>query len=88
MEKEIAKGNIGSVGDYKLEFKDGKLRAEAAAKPIEGVSSGAFLELDSDALMNLVEVTALAKVKAAIPGQVDDFVVDLIFNEIKKALKA
>jgi hypothetical protein len=64
MEKDIVDGKIGNVGSYDVEFKDGKLKAQVAASPAEGVSAGAFIEIDAAMVLD-----ALAK---AIPGTIDD----------------
>lgn len=60
---DIVEGNIGEVGSYDVEFKNGKLSAQVKAGA-HGVSGVAGIEIDA----NLV-IDAIAK---AIPGQVDD----------------
>jgi hypothetical protein len=71
MEKDIVDGPIGKIGAYDLEFKGGalclKLTSEVGVS-IE-VSVGADMVLD-----------AIAK---AIPGQVDDAVIQLIKGALK-----
>lgn len=64
--KEIAQGQVGSVGKYDVEFKDGKLVAEidAAAGPLE---AGLLVKLDAGKVLD-----ALAK---AIPGTFDDAII-------------
>jgi len=64
MEKAIVDGNIGTVGNYKLEFKGGKLRAEAGAKAEFGLSGGGSVEIDSDVVIDAIN--------KAIPGTIDD----------------
>jgi hypothetical protein len=63
MEKELASGQIGSVGKYEVAFKGGKLVAEidASEGPLE---EGLVLKLDAGKVLD-----ALAK---AIPGTLDD----------------
>lgn len=75
MEKDIVEGNIGSVGSYDLEFKQGKLQFELKAAAPFGVSAGLVVEMEADAIID-----AIAK---AIPGQIDD----AIFGVLKAALK-
>lgn len=74
MEKELAAGPIGSDGHYKVEFKNGALRAEAGYD--KGVKSALVIEIPADYVLDAL--------KNAIPGQVDDAVIELI----KGALKA
>lgn len=64
MEKPIVDGKIGTVGEYKIEFKGGKLRAEAGATAPIGLSGGGYIEADSDLIID-----AICK---AIPGHLDD----------------
>ena len=64
MEKDIAQGDLGKIGHYDIAFKGGKMRAEISADSGVGVKGGAFIEADSDSVID-----ALCK---AIPGQIDD----------------
>lgn len=73
MEKDIVEGNIGSVGQYDLEFKGGKLCLSVSAQAGPG-EMGLSIKVDAAKV-----VDALAK---AIPGQVDD----AIFGVFKAAL--
>lgn len=71
--KDIVEGNLGTVGKYDVEFKEGKLVAEISAEagPLE---AGMVVKLDAGKVID-----ALAK---AIPGQVDD----AVFGVLKAAL--
>lgn len=72
---ELAHGNIGSVGEYEIKFEGGKLIL------VSGVNASPLA-----ASINL-SVDALAikdAIKKAIPGQVDDVVLDLVFNLLVK----
>jgi len=75
MEKDIIDGKLGAVGSYDIEFKGGKLVARVSAAAPFGLEAGILLSLDSDAVLD-----AIAR---AIPGSIDDAVV----NVIKGALK-
>jgi hypothetical protein len=75
MEKHIVEGKIGAVGAYDLEFKDGKLSFKIGVAH-SGVSADVVVALDSDAVIDALKV--------AIPGKIDDAVLDLA----KVALKA
>lgn len=69
MEKDIVDGNIGSVGKYDLEFKEGKLKLEVVANVPVG-EAGLVIKVDAGAVID-----AIAK---AIPGTVDDAVLGLV----------
>jgi hypothetical protein len=62
-EKQIVEGNLGEVGKYDIDFKEGKLCVEltAAVGPLD---AGLVVKLDAGKVLD-----ALAK---AIPGQIDD----------------
>lgn len=77
MDKPIVDGNLGTVGSYKIEIKNGKLRAEAGANAPIGLSAGAFIEADTDTI-----VDAICK---AIPGHFDDVAGELLKTALKKA---
>lgn len=74
VEMDIAEGPIGTVGAYDVEFKGGFLVAKinAGAGP---VSANAEVKIGADALLD-----AIAR---AIPGTIDD----VILNLLKTALK-
>ena len=74
MDKEIAKGSLGSNGDYDIEFKAGNLVATAKGG-VGGLKVGVVVELDSDIVLD-----AIAK---AIPGTIDDAVIGLIKSTLK-----
>jgi len=74
MEKDIIDGNIGAVGSYDIEFKQGKLTAKVGVGH-SGVSGNISLEFNSDAIID-----ALCK---AIPGQIDDALGAILKNALK-----
>lgn len=67
MDQEILKGNIGPEAQYKLEFKDGKLC-------IEGGYAGA--DMDAGIFLKIHAGHVLEALKKAIPGTIDDLVID------------
>jgi hypothetical protein len=69
MEAQIAEGNIGAVGKYDVEFKDGNLVIEVDANVAVG-SAGLIVKVDASKVCD-----AIAK---AIPGQIDDAVLGVI----------
>ena len=75
MEKQIYEKKIGSDGEFELEFKDGKLRLILGLDS-KGVDAGVFVDLEPEYFLD--------KLKKAIPGELDD----AIINMIKGALKA
>lgn len=75
MEKDLVDGKIGEVGAYDVEFKGGKLVAKVSAQ-VHGLNAAVELSADSDLVIEAL--------KAAIPGKIDDAVLDLV----KLALKA
>lgn len=71
VEADILDGKIGNVGGYDLEFKDGKLSFVVDIAAPGGLISGKLgVALDAAAVID-----ALTK---AIPGQIDDAVLNLI----------
>ncbi len=68
MEKDIAEGKLGSVGEYDLEFKGGKLSFKLKADVNGLVQAGLSVEVPAHAVF--------AAIKKAIPGQVDDYLLD------------
>lgn len=75
MDQEIVQGDIGSVGKYDVEFKEGKLVAEIDAGAGDGlVTAGLVVKLDAGKVLD-----AIAK---AIPGTIDD----AVFGLMKAAL--
>lgn len=69
MESHIADGNIGSVGKYDVDFKEGKL--VIVSEVMHGQSSaGLIVKIDGRQVLD-----AIAK---AIPGQVDDAVIKVL----------
>ena len=69
--KEIAEGQIGQDAKYDIEFKDGKLVAEV-------VYAGQFAE--AGVVVKLPASAIKEAIKKAIPGQIDDLVLDAAFK--------
>lgn len=74
MEKKIYEKNVGSEGEFELEFKEGKLRLTLGVDT-KGVDAGLFVDLDPDYFLD-----KLAKV---IPGEIDDAVIALVKGAMK-----
>lgn len=75
MEAEIAGGKLGDKGLYKLEFKEGKLCVEVTYDHAI-VDAGIVVKLDAESVIEAI--------KKAIPGQIDDAVLDLLKLALKK----
>ena len=73
MEKDILDGQLGKVGKYDLEFKEGELRFVIEVGGL-GLSAGVKVAVKASDVLD-----AIAK---AIPGQIDD----AIFAVMKQAL--
>lgn len=71
---ELAEGQVGSVGKYDVEFKDGKLMLGLSIE-WNGVTSEVKVGIGSDAVIDAL--------KAAIPGKIDDAILEVV----KAALK-
>jgi len=71
---DLMDGKIGSEGDYDLVWKDGKLRFTIGYDG-KGVDSGIYLDLEPSYFME--------KLKLAIPGELDDKVIDMIMLAMK-----
>lgn len=80
LEKDIAEGNIGAIGAYDIEFKDGKL--SAIVKLDRDIGAG--LSLSGNVRLDLSAEMVLDALAKAIPGTLDD----AVFELAKKALKA
>lgn len=74
MEKDIVDGKIGDFGSYDLEFKGGKL---VFVTKVEW--SGIFAEVQT----GLAAEALGAALKKAIPGAVDDAIIDVIVLALK-----
>lgn len=71
MELDIAEGKIGELGSYDVELKGGKLIAKIqAAGPGGALTGEMFVAIDGKVLF--------AKIKEAIPGQVDDAILSVL----------
>lgn len=75
MEAEIVKGAIGDKGAYDVAFKAGKLVAKIDAN-LGVCSAGVVIEVSIDDVIDAI--------KAAIPGQIDDAVLDLLKAALAK----
>lgn len=67
MEKDIVEGKLGSVGAYDVEFKGGKLTAKVGVEHV-GLSASLVLEMGAAAVFEAL--------KKAIPGTIDDAILD------------
>lgn len=76
MEIDIIDGQIGSVGSYDVEFKEGKLKGFIKVNSPVGINGSLGIEFEAAIIIEAL--------KKAIPGQVDD----AIFDVIKKALES
>lgn len=75
MEKEIASGEIGTVGKYHIYFKDGFLVVEANASVPPGESITASIKVDSDKVLDAIAL--------AVPGKIDDLLIALLKTGLK-----
>ena len=75
MELEIIEGPIGEIGKYHCYFSKGKLIVDAnvAVSPVESVNK---LSVDAGVIIDAI--------KNAIPGKVDDVVLDILKAELMK----
>ena len=71
MEKDLIEGQLGQIGTYDIEFKDGAL----CAKLVSPVGVEIEVKIQADAILD-----ALAK---AIPGKIDDAVLGLVKTALK-----
>jgi len=69
MEKELLNKDLGKELDLKIDFKDGKL-ALSLVYDGKGGDASIGLSLEPDYFLD--------KLKAAIPGQIDDTVIDVL----------
>lgn len=74
MEADIVDGKLGEVAQYDVEFKGGKLVAKIDAKHPIGVEGGAYMAIDARAVKEAI--------KKAIPGKVDDIILDTVFGPL------
>lgn len=70
MEKEIVEGKIGTVGAYDVEFKNGMLVAKVGGSHEIGLTVAVEVSVSAHAV--------LAAIKKAIPGQIDDAILDVL----------
>lgn len=71
MDLEIVEGKIGEVGAYDVELKAGKLTAKIGITGPAGAVSGEMVVSIDGALL-------LDKIKAEIPGEVDDAFINIL----------
>jgi hypothetical protein len=76
MEKELAVGEISPEAKYVIEFKNGELEAHVE---YQGKFAGASVKV------SLPAEAIIDAIKAAIPGKVDDVILDIIKNAVKVA---
>lgn len=69
MDIDIFDGKLGEVGSYDVEFKGGKLLAkvDVATGPF---SAGVLMSIDANKVVDAIE--------KAIPGQIDDAVLEVL----------
>lgn len=65
---DIVEGNIGSVGKYDVEFKEGKLVCEVSAQ-VGFADAGFVLKIGAEQVLDAL--------KKAIPGDYDDVIIDM-----------
>lgn len=70
----MVEGNIGTVGNYDLEFKDGKIQGtvKIAQEPTAGVS------VSADVNVSISAKAVLEAIKRAIPNAVVDELITLV----------
>ena len=76
MDKVLLSGPIGDKGNFELKVSGGKLVLSAMYHPVQGVAAGSSVELDALGLKDLL--------KAKIPGQVDDLLLDALYAALVK----
>lgn len=69
MDKDLAGGPIGTIGNYSVVFRGGKLVLAAVAQFPPGESFASTLEVDAKKVLDAL--------KAAIPGVLDDALIAL-----------
>ena len=74
MEKDIVDGQIGEIGSYDVEFKEGKLLAKIGLEKV-GLGVNLQVSINSDAVIEAI--------KKAIPGQIDDAILSLLQTALK-----
>lgn len=77
MEKDIVDGKIGEFGAYDVEFKEGALKAKANISAMAGP-----VEIDGQLTISLGAKALGDAIKKAIPGQVDDAIIDLMVGAL------
>lgn len=81
MEKDIIDGPIGNIGSYDVEFKGGYLVGKVA---INTKALGDVVEIESAVAIKLAADAVIDAIKKAIPGEIDDAILEVV----KAALKA
>ncbi|HTL13061.1 MAG TPA: hypothetical protein VL588_11260 [Bdellovibrionota bacterium] len=75
MPNDIVEGKVGAVGEYDVKFEDGKLVADVGVGKF-GVSAQVGVAIEAAAVF--------AAIKKAIPGTIDDLVLDAALALIMK----
>jgi hypothetical protein len=70
MDKDLAGGNIGDVGSYKVAFSGGKLVCSANVALPPGEKANLSIEVDAGKVLDAL--------KEAVPGKLDDMLIGLI----------
>jgi len=77
VEADIVEGKIGTVGDYDVEFKSGKLIAKAKVGHSIELLPGVSVAVHGDVGVELGARAVLEALKKAIPGVLDDAALEL-----------
>lgn len=72
MEQDLVEGNIGEAGHYDLEFKEGKLSFK-----VDIGKNSELIEANAAVTVKVPARAVLEALKKAIPGQIDDVVLEL-----------
>jgi len=87
MKNELLAGDISKEAKYKLEFVDGKLQANVKLDT-KLLDAEVMVKFDgSEALDAIIKALPLEKLKAAIPGGIDDALIDGVLEGVKKMVK-
>lgn len=82
MEQELVSGKIGEKGSYKAEFKGGKLVA-GALLDTSVLDVELTVKLDAEPVVVLV----IDKIKEAIPGTIDDALLEMAKKAVLDLIK-
>ncbi len=83
---DLVEGQIGPETKYEVDFVGGKLVAKLDYAGSEA-GGGAYVSINADVVMDKLKVHAIEPLKKAIPGGLDDMLIDMAWESIKAALK-